>query len=200
MGPVGEGFADNFNLETTCLKAYFAKNCWHLLRAPSNCATLSNIGNMSEPNNKTCPFSPDIAAAAGGPVHWMAAEDNMTTEWQQWTMSSGDQTISPSGAFNQIFLNSQMSLHDIEDIILHVCIMSPNLMTIVSCVSIYNIALKLFNVENNVYTITIPLCLNPFMSIWGRTSWASPLHCRIKLPKTTSCHSVINFCHIITPI
>ena len=52
-----------------------------------------------------------------------------------------------------------MSLHDIEDIILHVCIMSPNLMTIVSCVSIYNIALKLFNVENNVYTITIPLCL-----------------------------------------
>ena len=72
-------------------------------------------------------------------------------------MSSGDKTISPSGAFNQIFLNSQMSLHDIEDIILHVCIMSPNLMTIVSCVSIYNIALKLFNVENNVYTITIPM-------------------------------------------
>ena len=44
-----------------------------------------------------------------------------------------------------------------------------NLMTIVNCVSIYNVELKL-NVENNVYTITIPLCLNPSMSIWGRTS------------------------------
>ena len=28
---------------------------------------IENVANMSEPNNKTCPFSPDIAAAAGGP-------------------------------------------------------------------------------------------------------------------------------------
>ena len=37
-------------------------------------------------------------------------------------MSDRDESLSPSGAFNQIFLDSQMSLADIEDIVLHVSI------------------------------------------------------------------------------
>ena len=35
-------------------------------------------------------------------------------------MSEGDKTLSRSGAFNQLFLDRQMSLADIEDIVLHV--------------------------------------------------------------------------------
>ena len=84
------------------------------------CQTLLTCLNLTI---KLVHLVPILRRRRADPVHWMAAEDNMTTEWRQWTMSSGDKTISPSGAFNQIFLNSQMSLHDIEDIILHVRIM-----------------------------------------------------------------------------
>ena len=54
-------------LECYAKKYIYIYDVRHLLQAPSNCETLSNIINMSEPNNKTCPFSPDIAAAACGP-------------------------------------------------------------------------------------------------------------------------------------